>query len=78
MPKIYRFIPVRRFEPGASAMGGDRILLDAGYRVQSANRGAYRVWMPGSRKPRTMNMRGLIKILDEIRVAKGLEPILKP
>lgn len=77
MPKIMRFIPVRRFEMGASATGGDRMLNDAGYRVQVGG-GAYRVWAPGARKPKTMNQLGLVRLLDEIRVARGLQPILKP
>ena len=75
-PRIHRFIPVRKFERGASAMGGVRLLNDAGYRVQSIGMG-YRVWMPGARKPRTVNQRGLIALLDEVRVARGLEPIVK-
>lgn len=76
MPRIQRFIAVWKFEMGASAMGGDRMLNDAGYRVQATGAG-YRIWAPGARKPKTVNQQGLIKLLDEVRVAQGLQPICK-
>lgn len=69
---------IRRFERSASgsALGLDGMLERAGYGVK-VNGSSFRVWAPGSRRPETMNEEQLSNLLDDIRVANGLEPIKK-
>lgn len=75
MPKIQRFIPVRRFEMGASAMGADNMLKEYGYSVYYTGKKLFRVWRDG-KKVESMTQKQLIALLDEVRVARGLEPIM--
>lgn len=67
-------VPVRRFEMGCSAIGGDDFLKNCGYVVMTAGGGMYRVGH-GKGKPKTMRQAALVDLLDQERLKRGLEPI---
>lgn len=69
-------VPIRKFEMGASAMGFDNMLRDEGYSVISSGH-IFHVKRAGERKPRKLTQKQLIALLDECRVRKGLQPIMK-
>lgn len=70
-------VPVRRFEPGASGTGLDRLLNDLGYTIKS-NGSHYFIRKPGQKgRAKGHSKKQMIEILDRERVARKLEPIVK-
>lgn len=68
---------VRKFEMGASGVGLDDMLQKLGYRINGLGN-HFKVWEPGKKgRPMAMSRKKLMKILDDVRVSQGLEPILK-
>ena len=70
---------IRKFEPGASAVGLDQFMQARGFKIQSGNGDAIRFTGPKGGRPVTMRRKHFIaKFLDEERIKAGLEPIIKP
>lgn len=69
--------PVRRFEMKASACGYDDLLDNAGYSITPLSHKSYRLWRKGARKARVIYQTELTKLVDDLRLALGLEPIRK-
>lgn len=70
-------VPVRRFERGASGMGMDGFLNNAGWTVVTRGGGWYmvnRTGQPG--KPKRMLRAQVMELLDQERIKAGLEPIV--
>lgn len=70
--------PVRKFEPGASAVGLDQFMQSRGFKIQTGNGDAIRFTGPNINKPITMRRKQFIaKYLDAERIKAGLEPIIR-
>lgn len=68
---------VRRFEMGASAQGGDRFLINCGWAVIPCGT-FYRVHKVGAKgRPHVMSRSAVVDLIDQERLALGLEPIVK-
>lgn len=73
-------VPVRRFEMGASGQGHDDFLKKHGYIATSCGGLAYsmRLKRIGARgRPKNIRKKKLMELLDSLRMAEGLEPIVK-
>lgn len=70
---------VRRFEDGASGMGGDEFLVERGYTVKNMHGGggAMTVTFPDGKRRNRVRRAELIEILDAERKKAGLEPIVR-
>lgn len=68
---------VRRFEMGASGVGLDNFLQDRGYVVNTTGVGVAikKIGAPGRAKG--TSRRKMLDLLDQLRIAEGLEPIVK-
>lgn len=68
---------VRRFEPGASGLPTNDMLLSLGYKVVGACASYLRVVGPKGGRPKNLSRKNITELLDRWRIANGLEPIRK-
>lgn len=69
-------VKIRKFEPGACGLGSFAFLQDMGYGVCQVGK-SFKVWPPGKKTPMRMREADLMKLIDDERVRRGLEPIVK-
>lgn len=70
-------VPIRKFEIGASADGFYEMLKDMGYGVHVHGYAYYVSKLGSPGRPKSMTRQQLMKMLDDARIEKGLEPIVK-